>query len=298
MELRNLPPMAALRAFAALAQSGSMTRAGAALNVSHAAISQHVRGLEDHIGVKLIARDGRRVALTPQGADLAEAVTAGFQRIGEAVERLSGADAARPLQITTTPMFAASWLMPRIGSFRRRHPDIDLMLNPTPDVVDLRLGGIDAAVRYGSGNWPGLEAELLVQSDSVIVAARNLLGDRKIRAPADLLDFPWLQELGTDEALTWLRAQGVTQGRVASMIHLPGNLLIDGLRRGDGVAATARAFIEEDIRDGRLDVLFDRNPGAEGYYLVTRPGVARPALRGFQRWIRDEVAHGGPRAFS
>src|SRR6056297_1332918 len=119
MDWQTLPPLTALRAFAALAETSSTTEAGVRLNVSHAAISQQVRQLEAHMGVVLVDRSGRQTRLTAQGRDLADALTLGFGAIARAVEALSGADAARPLQISTTPSFAAHWLMPCRNSLRQ-----------------------------------------------------------------------------------------------------------------------------------------------------------------------------------
>lgn len=286
MDWRNLPPLSALRAFAALAEARSATGAGAALNVSHAAISQQVRALEAHLGLRLVRRDGRRLALTPEGLQLAEAATAGFASIARAVEDLTGAEAARPLQVTTTPTFAAGWLMPRIASFRAEHPDIDLMLNPSAELVELEPGGIDLAIRFGRGDWPGVESDLLLRTHLVVVAARALIGERQISDPAELLEFPWVQEYGTNETTTWLLEHGVRSGRVRSLTQVPGHLVLEGLRSGQGVVATTRMFVEEDIASGRVRVLFEDEHESTGYWIVTRPGVLRPAARAFVRWLR------------
>ena len=289
MSLRSLPPMAQLRAFAALAETRSMSAAGTLLNVSHAAISQQVRALESHLGLKLITRDGRGVALTAQGAELAGAVRDGFQMMSDSIETLTGADADRPLQVSTTPTFAASWLMPRIGDFRHLHPEIDLMLNPTSDVTPLGPGGIDLAIRYGDGNWPGLQADLLMPTQFALVAARSLLGDRRIERPAQLLDYPWLQELGTTESKDWMLRNGVTERRIKGLTEVPGNLLLDGVRRGQGVAVTIRSFVEPDIERGDIVVLFEEDTADAGYYLVTRPGPQRPSARTFATWLRRQA---------
>ena len=94
--------------------------------------------------------------LTPEGAQLAAALDAAFSDIRRAVDELTGGDATRPLQITSTPAFTSSWLMPRLSEFRHEHPAIQLMLNPTTELVELKPGGIDVAIRYGSGDWRGL----------------------------------------------------------------------------------------------------------------------------------------------
>ena len=296
MDWRNLPPLNALRAFAALAETGSFSRAGAALNVSHAAVSQQVRALEDRLGADLVDRAGRRAALTPDGQRLAAALEAAFLTIGRAVAELTGADAARPLQVTTTPSFAMNWLMSRLSEFRHEHPEVELMLNPSPENVELAPGGVDLAIRFGSGRWPGLDAELLIPTSLVVVAARSLIGDRKIVEPRDLIDLPWLQELGTSEMSRWLRDRGVIVPRKENVAHLPGHLVIEALRNGDGVTVSARSNIARDIDEGRLVVLFEeRQPGA-GYYIVTRPGVMRPPLKAFVAWLRRHKAAEAPAA--
>ena len=137
MDWRSLPSLSALRAFAAVAETESLTRAGEALNVSHAAVSQQVRALEAHLGTPLMVREGRGIALTPAGRELARTLEDAFAAIGRAVAALTEAETARPLQVSTTPVFASSWLMPRIADFRHRHPEVELMLNPTAEVVAL-----------------------------------------------------------------------------------------------------------------------------------------------------------------
>ncbi|MCG6901408.1 MAG: LysR family transcriptional regulator [Rhodobacter sp.] len=290
MSIRSLPPLAQLRAFAALAESGSISGAGDLLNVSHAAISQQVRAFENHVGVQLVVKDGRGVALTEDGARLGRTLNDGFGAMTREIDALTGADAARPLQITTTPMFAGSWLLPRIGDFRQRHPTIDLMINPSPGLTDPAAGGLDLAIRFGRGIWAGLESELLLPTDFLIMGAASLVGDCTIGAPQDLLKYPWLQELGTNEVANWLRTNGVTEKRMNGLTHLPGNLLLEALRQGQGIAGTSRAFVEQDIAHGTLKVLFeDPNPGS-GYFIVTRPGPPRASTKAFIHWLRRQAA--------
>ena len=288
MDWQTLPPLTALRAFAALAETGSTTAAGARLNVSHAAVSQQVRQLETHMGVALVDRSGRQSRLTAEGRDLADALTLGFGAIARAVEALTAVDAGRPLQISTTPSFAAHWLMPCLSEFRQAHPRIDLMIDPTPRLVALEPGGIDIAIRYGTGDWPGLEAELLFRSPIVAVAAPHLVEGKRIDCPEDLADLPWLQEFGTNEASDWLRRRGVVKERAAGLVQVPGNLLLDGLLGGQGVAVTVREWVRQDITAGRLRLLFEDEEAA-GYHMVTRPGVLRPPAKAFVTWLRRQA---------
>ncbi len=286
MNWRDMPPLAALRAFAAFAESGTLEQAGDALNVTHAAISQHIRALETHLGVALVFRSGRSLELTAEGQQLAQVLTAGFGTILNVVQELTGRDAARPLHISTTPSFAASWLMPRLSDFRLSHPDINLMIDPSPVLSELRPGGIDVAIRYGSGRWPGVDAQLLLSTHIVVSAAPALLEGREITDPRDLAELPWLEELGTSEANNWLRDRGVPEGLATKRVQIPGNLVLDGARAGQGLAVTAKTFIEADVAAGRLVILFEEPREGEGYHIVTRPGVLRASARDFVSWLR------------
>ena len=157
MDWTDFPSLNGLRAFATVAETGSYSRAARSLNVSHAAISQQVRALEARLGLTLVIREGRGIKLTNQGAALAVHLQRGLAAIREGVDALTGAEASRPLQVTMPPAFAVSWLMPQITDFQHRHPEIMLMLNPTAQVIDPAPGAIDVAIRFGHGDWPGMD---------------------------------------------------------------------------------------------------------------------------------------------
>ena len=290
MKWRDLPPLSALRAFAAFAQTGNVVAAGDALGVSHAAISQQLRSLETHLDVALLDRSGRALQLTEAGHELAQSVLSGFGAMIETAQQITGNRDARPLHISTTPTFAASWLMPRLPRFRGAHPEVDLMIDPTPEIVTLTSDGIDVAIRYGTGPWPGLEAQPLILSPMVVVAAPSLVGAQKIPDIDALADYPWLEEFGTTESTRWLRKHGVEDGGRRGLMQVPGNLLLDGARDGQGIAVTVRAFVERDIAAGRLRALHTEASAGAGYHVITRQGVQRPALKAFVKWIRREAA--------
>lgn len=286
MDWRSLPPLSALRAFAAFSQSGSVVAAGDALGVSHAAISQQLRVLETHLDATLLDRSGRALRLTAQGEQLARTLRNGFGVIADGVAALTGARDARPLHISVTPTFAASWLMPRLAGFRAAHPDIDLMIDPTAQIVTLSPDGIDLAIRFGKGGWSGLDTSLLWESTMVVVGAPALVGDRTYSDLVELAQFPWMEEFGNSESTSWLQRHGVTQS--GSLLRVPGNLLIDGVRDGQAIAVTVRRFVERDIDAGRLRVLHEEKGMGAGYHIVTRPDVMRAPLKAFVTWLKKE----------
>ncbi|MFQ5622364.1 MAG: LysR family transcriptional regulator [Paracoccaceae bacterium] len=288
MEWSDLPPLNSLRAFAAIAEAGSVSRAGAALNVSHAAISQQLRALEARLGVALVAREGRGVALTRDGAVLAHHLALGFGAIHNGVEAVTGFAAKRPVQVTMSPAFAVSWLMPRLNGFRQAHPDVELMLNPTADVMELTPGGIDVAIRFCDGSWPGVEITPFLLPALVVVGTPALIGSRDIADPATFTELPWLQELGTNEVSEWLARRGIEPERPVEIVHMPGNLIMEAVRRGDGLTYTPRIFVEDEIRTGQLVELFSEHDTG-GFYIATRPGVLRPPVRSFVTWLKRQA---------
>jgi LysR family glycine cleavage system transcriptional activator len=289
MDWSELPSLNSLRAFAAVAETGSYSRAGAVLNVSHAAVNQQVKALEARLGVTLAVRKGRGITLTTEGTALARDLAAGFATIQRGVEALTGADATRPVQVTMSPAFAVSWLMPRIMDFQQQHPEVTLMLNPTGEVMELRPGGIDMAIRYRDSRGSDTEVSPVLIADMVVVATPSLIGAQAITEPEMLLDMPWLQELGTNEVADWFVRHGVMPEGPLKITHMPGNLIMEAVRRGDGITYTARPFVEEEIRSGRLIELFSETAFGT-YYIVARPGVLRPPVRAFVKWLTRQAA--------
>ncbi len=288
MNWSSLPRLSALKAFAAYADLTSVTAAGDALNVSHAAVSQHLRQLEADLGLPLFDRSGRALALTPEGEALAKALLSGFAEMIRVIEDLTGQSDARPLHIATTASFAANWLMPRLPAYRDVDPETDIVVDANPHLTDPSPGGIDLALRAGIGPWPGLDNEVLLPSTYVCVAAPSLVGDKPVDSLDDLMDFPWLRELGISEGSLWLQGLRLESSHLRSVTQLPGNMCLDAARNGQGVLITARVWVEQDLRAGRLVLLYeDTRPNA--YHIVTRPGVHRPALKRFLTWLRREA---------
>jgi len=288
MDWMKLPPLNSLRAFSAVAETGSYTLAADRLNVTHAAVSQQVRALEKRLGIPLVTRVGRGIELTGQGALLARELDVGFGVIARGIDRVAEGTASRPVQVTMSPAFALEWLLPRIAEFQHENPEITLMLNPTSEVMELQPGGIDVAIRYRDRRRLDLDVEAVLISDMIVIGTPALVDGRDLSDPTSLVDLPWLQELGTNEAAEWFTYHGVVPERPLTVNHMPGNLIMNAVRRGDGLTYTARAFFREDLRSGRIVELFSE-PLFGVYYIETPPEQRRPAVKTFLNWLMSKA---------
>lgn len=286
MDWRNIPSLAGLRAFEATARLNSFSAAGRELNVTHAAIAQHVRGLEGFFSQSLLFRQGRKMELTPSGQRLAAALSDGFLTIQAGVNDLRAESEDRPLKIALTPSFAESWLMPRLGEFWADHPEIELALLPGIGLTDLRRDGVDLAIRYGKGVWQGYQSELLASAQFVVVATKEYIGNRKVSSLSDLSDVKWLIESDRRDQSLWAEEQGldladteITSFPTATLVHL-------AARAGYGVAILTQAIVDHDLENGVLVSLFTAESGTLGYYLVTRKEAPSKKLAVFIKWLK------------
>lgn len=288
----GLPSLSMLRAFEAAARTRSFSAAGRELNVSHAAVGQQVRKLEAHLDRPLMLRAGRGLSLTPDGAALAQGLSEGFDTLRDAVKAFSAEDAARPVHVTLTPNFAMSWLMPRLGRFRAKHPEVELRIDPTGALADMSKREHDLAIRYGRGAWPGLEATPLLRSRFLICGSPGLAAQAGDFSPEALLSLPWLQEADTDEIAVWLAEQGIVGPRPARLTVMPGFMLLQALRDGQGVACTTEMTVRQDLASGALVALHEDPTPESGYHVVRRPGPLRPPVRALYDWLRREARAG------
>ncbi|NRB00645.1 MAG: LysR family transcriptional regulator [Rhodobacteraceae bacterium] len=289
MDWSRIPSLSSLRAFEAAARRGSFTQAAAELNVTQAAITQSVRGLERDLSEVLITRKGRGIDVTPKGRLLAESLREGFGQIAEGVEAIRAENEARPLRLSATPGFATHWLMPRLGDFWTRHPDIELSITPSTEVVDLRRDGFDMAIRYGSGHWPGTDAELLTDGDFWVVARADLVKDSKAECLEDAGRLPWLIEGQMQEGRELVEREGLDLDTVDLRLLTTNTLVLSAVNAGLGVSVQAKTLVEDDVRRGQLALICALNHENYGYYIVTIPGREARGLRTLTRWLRDQA---------
>ncbi len=287
----RLPSLNGLRAFEAAARHLSFTLAASELNVTQTAISHQIRRLEEELGLRLFIRKNRALALTPQARDYLPGVRAAFNDLRLATDRLLRKDDDKVLTVSTLASLAAKWLLPRLTAFQEAHPGIDVRITTSTTLVDFKNGDVDAAIRYGRGNWPGLRSEWLMADDFFPVCSPALLSGKKpLRTPEDLRDHVLLHtSTNGDDWRQWLTAAGLPsdlskpQGITFDLILMTVQAAIDGI----GVAMGRTSYVQDDIAKGRLVVPFDISlPVDAGFYLVSPEGIAEPPkLKAFRQWL-------------
>ncbi|MGO4851705.1 LysR family transcriptional regulator [Phaeovulum sp. W22_SRMD_FR3] len=292
IDWRQMPALAALRAFAAAAAQGGFSAAARQLNVTPAAVAQQVRALEAELGVALVWRDGRGLRLTPEGEKLAASLSEGFATIQSGLAAARQGAGPRPLSVTLPPAFATQWLMPRLGRFWKAHPDVALSLLPDHRVLDLRAEGVELGIRYGDGHWPGVSAEFLTPAHYIVVAAPDLLtgtlAGRQL-SPADMAALPWVRERDWPEQTQWLEAIGLDPKQLRFTEFPTEELALEAARQGFGLHVESATLIEADLNDGTLIKVHDFKSDALGYYIVSPTGLRRPAAQAFVQWLKAEV---------
>ena len=284
---RDLPPLSALRAFAAVAELGGFSQAARALNVTHAAVAQQVRALEALLDTPLVARDGRGMALTAEGQQLAQALADGFGTIASGIAALRAGGSDRPVRITLTASFASQWLMPRLKDFWDMHPDIALSLHPDARVSDLRRDGMDLGIRYGNGDWPGVTARFLAPARMAIAAAPDLLDGRESLSTAEMQEMEWILARDWPEQENYLRSLGLDPRTLSRTDFVNEELSLAAARQGLGLVVESLALMEDDLEEGRLILLHDSKDRLPAYFIVTSPGPQRAATRAFLKWLES-----------
>lgn len=290
-------PLPALHAFEAAARHVSFTRAAEELGLTQAAVSYHIKRLEERLGAPLFDRRGRSLALTEAGERLAAEVVDAFGRLRAAVGDEAGT-ASRTLTVAAVPTFATHWLAPRLGAFQAAHPDLTVRLATSTELgdrIDDRLTA-DVEIRTGAGGYPPRLAahKLLDVRLACVVAPRLAAG---LREPVDVLSLPLIGMTMSWDA--WFEAVGID---APEAVRKPAprfdnqSASAQAAASGQGAALVTPDFFAEDLAAGRLvapfPLMVDR---AKGYWLVHAPEQRhRPKIRAFRDWIVAAAA-AGPR---
>lgn len=287
-------PLQALRTFVEVGQRGSIKAAAQALHVTSGAVSQQIRLLEDRLGIVLFTRERYGLRLTEAGACVHPSLLEAFAQIDRAVDTLTVLKGRQTLTVSTVATFAASWLVPRLGRFKQRYPQIEIRVEATSALVDMRRDRVDVALRHGLGNYPGLEANRLMAPVLVPVACPDLVADcHAIQEPQDCLNYPLLHDSDRADWSLWFAAHGVVHDSRAERgtAFEDDYLLIRAAAACQGLALVPQEYAREEIAMGRLVQVLDKPwPARFAYYLVTLPGaLQRPEVKAFVQWIMEEV---------
>jgi LysR family glycine cleavage system transcriptional activator len=285
-------PVGPLRAFDVAARTLNLSAAAEEMSVTHAAVSRQVKQLEQRLGVQLFERLPRGLKLTAHGALLAEGTRQAFDRLASAIEDVSTPAVRRKLTISTFASLSARWLMPRVQSFAERFPDIDLQVVTSTRLVDFSREDVDIAIRFGSGNYPGLHVVPLFQPREIVVCAPSVLKNRKLETPADLKHFPLLHDDSYQGWERWLNAAGIKGVNVRrGVICGDRNSMLQAALAGQGVAITSAVFAADELDAGRLVRVFTNEVSAEfAIYAVCLPRRLDDALiAGTIAWLQCEA---------
>jgi LysR family glycine cleavage system transcriptional activator len=292
--LRRLPVLNALKSFEAAARHESFTRAAEELNVTQGAVSHQVKALEQELGVKLFNRERQRLVITESGRQYLAVVRDAFDRIAVGTERLMQRQSSGALTLSTSPDFAAKWLVHRLGRFSVAHPDIALTVSATTHHVDFAREEVDLAVRHGDGNWPGLHVERLSAEQLFAVCSPKLAaGRQRLRKPADVLKFPILHLEGSKDWVRWLEAAGVPGAdQVRGPVLNRASMLIDAAADGQGIALARTTLAAWDLLNGRLVRPFAASLRlSRNYWIVCPKATAMlPKVKQARAWLLAEAA--------
>jgi DNA-binding transcriptional LysR family regulator len=283
-----------LRAFEAVGRHGSFKRAAEELFVTQAALSHHVRHLEQDLGVQLVRRLHRRIELTPEGSQLLSECARALGALSAALRNVQRAAREETLTVGVPPYFSLRWLTPRLGSLWRRHPGINLQLHHTYQMAEFEHGKLDAEIAWGHGHWPEVDSTLILKIRLLPVCVPEYWDRHGGRlTPRDLLGHPLFYEVDRDHWRQWFAAAGVEDAdRFQAMRIDDPHALRQVVLDGHGFALFYAELSQEDVANGKLLAPFDLSIDPDCDYYLTRPrgAPASAKLQTFTRWLLEEVA--------
>ncbi len=295
---RRLPPLNPLKAFEAAARHLSLTKAAEELHVTQVAVSRQVKLLEDHIGTPLFLRGTRSITLTTQGERLQHRLGPAFDEIESAIKSVDGRARRDVLSIQAYTTFAQRWLIPLMSRFHEQHPEIEVRLSTSTASVDFERQNVDAAIRSGNGDWPGLAADYLAPIELIPVMGRKLLRQgAPLSEPADLRQHTLLHSLARpDDWASWLASVGESKLEGYNGLSFESSALaFEAAVHGMGIAIGSRVLVTDALTDGSLIAPFTQACRLSTNYYLVRPAgrSASRSLRIFRQYLLDELQRRG-----
>jgi LysR family glycine cleavage system transcriptional activator len=292
--MTKLPPLNSLRYFLVAAQTLSFKQAAAQLFVTQAAISQHIKTLETHLGRPLFIRGTRQVTLTADGIQLLPDIQLAFEALARGVGRFQNDPQSNILNVSVLQSFAFRWLVPRLSSFQKAHPEIGVRLDPGNTLITFENDDMDIAIRYGQGQYPGLESRLLLEDKMCLVCHPSLLKDELTLDTLKLL--PMLEENSSDIRSAWqhfFEVNGIKEERYrrALQVEDSSSMIVEAALAGQGMAMLRYSLIYQQLERGQLVQLFDYEQKCDYAYYIVAPGhyFKRHKIACFEAWLRAEM---------
>lgn len=291
--MKHIPSLETLRCFEAAGRHHNFTKAAAELNITHGAVSQRMRALEGEVGAKLFERNGNSMLLTHTGRLLLSSVSRILDDLGRAIEGVRNRNPKSSLRVSFPPGLAARWLLPRLFGFTEQNPDIEVDLVTGPTLANFKDDGIDLAVRFGSGNWAGLQSIKLLEEEFFPVCSPGFLEQHAPATPADLLGLPLLK----DDFVPWdfwFRAAAVPAGKaIKGTSFSDASLLLQAASEGHGIALGRSSLLADDLASGRLVRLFDQSVRGANCYFIVYPPLSHELqkIRLFRLWLIEQARH-------
>lgn len=291
---RRLPPLRTLQVFEAAARHLHFSRAAAELALTQGAVSRQIRTLEAALNCKLFERTGRAMRLTSDGERLFVHVHSGLMTFADGVSELRRDSDAFAVNISATPSIAAGWLIPRLPDFYRRQPDVDINLRATNALIDFARDGIDLALRYGAGRWPGLCAEKLLSVDLFPVCGARYRRGRLPRTVSELLETTLLHYTYGTSWEEWFKSTGA---KFPTPLRGPRFddyvLAVQAAAGGQGILLGRDALVADELASGRLvRPLMDQPAQRVFDYFIVYPEAAElsPPVKLFHDWLLEQTA--------
>lgn len=288
--VRPFLPLNALRAFEASARHLSFTRAAIELRVTQAAVSHQVKLLEQRLNVELFRRLPRGLMITAEGEALLPVLKESFDRMADTLERFEGGQLREVVNVGAVGTFAVGWLLPRLASFRQKHPFVELRLSTNNNRVDIAAEGLDYAIRFGDGAWHGIDAVSLFEAPLTALCIPEIA--RTLRAPEDVTRQTLLRSYRADEWQGWCDAAGipVPAPTTRTIVFDSSLAMMEAALQGAGIALSPPLMFQRHLRDGTIRQPFDIYTSHGSYWLTnlkSRPASA--AMTAFRDWLVGEA---------
>ncbi|HHH2878083.1 LysR substrate-binding domain-containing protein [Klebsiella pasteurii] len=292
--MSDFPPIASLRSFEAVARLGSVTLAAKELHVTHSAISQQIKVLEEMVGLKLFIRHGRGVQINEDGRLYALQVREALHHIADATRLVQVKPRRQELTLAMVPSFGSHWLVPRLERFRATYPHISLRIQASLAIASMQQEGIDMAIRMGKGDWEGMESHYLFADELIVVAAPSYNDGVLPQTPSEIAKNKIIFSM--ESWKTWCINARLEREIVPGGLCInDSNLVLEAVRLGKGIALERRSLVQDALSRGELVQLTPFTAPYPWPYWLVSPQAAEQKTEAvlFKAWLDEEVAAWG-----